>query len=410
MGGFVVTQGHVIAGYGFTAEPDHLFVLELATGKTVQKLSLRSGPDHVLRNGEKIFVRTYDSEAVFKMTPAPGPAPAADLPAAAASAPRMSPEASCWVESAVAAIDARDPDALGSAIDGLKSAGAAPDVAGAFDGVHLFLEQQRGGARAIDLTTAPPKRLPKPPWVYTMNRAATAPVTSKPRLVQRATRDADPARGVRARGGRVDPQKPFFLAPADMGRLPPGARPDIPGTYGLETLRAANPCADGRLVLVYGGRYVAVVNGAATEAIFDVEAWLVPPRVSEDWKEFAVSEATFGIVEGNVLYLGNGGGSYAREMGGSKGYVSAIDMKTGELLWRSQPLVQGGGSFGTFSDFLVTGYGFTGEGDFVFLIRKDTGQVVHKLAVKSAPNEITVTGNQVHVETYDAAVDLEIVQ
>jgi hypothetical protein len=310
----------------------------------------------------------------------------------------------------VAAIDTRDPAALGRAIEGLKTAGAAPDVAGAFDGVHLFLEQQKSGAKAIDLTTVTPKRLPKPPWVYTLNRAATPAVTAKPRLVQRAVRDADPARDVRRRAARIDPKKPFFLAPVAMGQLPPGARPDIPSSYGLETLRAANPGDDDRLVLVYGGRYVAVVKGSDTEAVFDVDAWRVPPRVSEDWKEFAVSDATFGVVEGSVLYLANGGGSYAREMFGSKGYVSAIDMKTGELLWRSQPLVQGGGSFDTFGDFLVTGYGFTGEGDFVYLLRKDTGQVVHKLPVKSAPTEIAVTGNQVHVETYDAAVDLELVQ
>src|SRR5262249_22283795 len=33
---FVVAGSYVVSGYGFTAEPDALFVLELATGKVVQ--------------------------------------------------------------------------------------------------------------------------------------------------------------------------------------------------------------------------------------------------------------------------------------------------------------------------------------------------------------------------------------
>lgn len=410
MGGFVVTRDHIVTGYGFTAEPDNLFALELATGKTVQKLPLRSGPEVILQNGDRVFVRTYDSQASFKLTPEPGPAPKAELADAPATSARMSPESACWVQSAVAAIDARDTAALAKAVDGLKGTAADPDVAGAFDGVQLFLQQQGTAAKAIDLTTVTAKRLPKPPWVYTMSRAATAPVTGKPRLVQRASRNADPARDIRRRGARVEPNQPFFLAPVDMGQLPPGARPDIPSTYGLETLRAFSPCADGRLVLVYGGRYVAVVKGSDTEAVFDLENWLTPPRVSAEWKEFAVSEATFGIVEGDVLYIANGGGSYAREMGGSKGYMSAIDIKTGELLWRSQPLVTGPGTFAMHGGYLMTGYGFTAEGDNVFLLRKDTGQVVAKLPVKSAPTGISVSGSVGRVETYDASVEVEIVE
>lgn len=405
--GFVVTKDHVVTGYGFTAEPDNLFALELATGKTVQKLQLRSGPDFILRRDDRIFVRTYDSEAVFRMSPDPGAAKAADLAVRSDGATAMSADASCWVTSAVAAIDARDPRALQAAIDGLKASGAAADVAGAFDGVQAFLDQQSGGSKAIDLTTATAKKLAPPPWAYKLVRAATGPVSGKPKLVDKGSRPADPARGVRARGGRVDPSKPFFLAPVDMGRLPPGARPDIPSTYGLLHLSAAIPQGD-RLVLIYGGRYVAVVKGSDTEAIFDFEAWLKPPRVNEQWKEFAVSDVTFAMAEGDVLFVGNGGGSYAREMGGTKGFMSAIDLKTGELLWRSQPLVHGGGAFAFFKGFIMTGYGFTDEPDNVFLLRKDTGDVVHKVPVKSAPGSITLSGNVATVETYDAVHEIEI--
>jgi hypothetical protein len=95
-------------------------------------------------------------------------------------------------------------------------------------------------------------------------------------------------------------------------------------------------------------------------------------------------------------------------MGGTKGFVSAIDLKSGELLWRSQPLVHGGGAFAFFKGFIVTGYGFTDEPDNVFLLRKDTGEVVHKVPVKSAPGSITIAGNIATVETYDAVHEIEI--
>ncbi len=409
MGGFVVTRDHVVTGYGFTAEPDNLFALELATGKTVQKLTLRSGPDYILRRGDRVFVRTYDSEAVFKLSPDPGAAPPAELPAlAAAGQAQMTPATRCWVHNAVASIDARDPKALARAIEGLKASAADPDLAGAFDGVQLFLEQQSTASKAIDLTTVVAKRLPAPPWVYKLGRAATEPVTTRPKLVQRSSAPADPVRSLRRRGARVEPGQPFFLAPVDQGQLPPGARPDIPGSYGLETLRAAIPSKDDRLVLIYGGRYVAVVKGSTAEVVLDLEAWLVPPRVNAEMKEFSVSDATYGVVEGGVLYLANGGGSYAKDMGGSKGYVSAIDLATGSLLWRSQPLVMNATTFASIDGFLVTGYGFTAEPDNLFLLRKDTGEVVTKLPLKSAPESITASGNRVRVETYDTSVEVEI--
>ncbi len=409
MSAFAVTRDHVISGYGFTAEPDHLFVLELATGKTLQKVTLRSGPESLIRKGDEIHVRTYDSEAVFRMAPSPGAARPAELPAAVEPTKvRESAEVTCWVHAAVAAIDGRDGGALGGAIDGLATSGAEPDIARAFDGVKLFLDQQAGPQRGIDLTTVVAKRVAPPPWEYRLVRPATQPVTGTRVLVERASRPASPTRNLRRGTARVTPTEPFFLPPVARGALPPGAREDIPSTYGLETLRAVSPLPNERLVLVYGDRYVAVVTGSRTEAVLDFGAWIDPPNLSAEARLFGRSEVTFAIAEGPVLYVANGGGSYAAEMGGKKGYVSAVDLGTGELLWRSQPLVQGSGSFATHGGFLVTGYGFTAEPDALYLLRKDTGQVAAKHALKSAPETISVDGSLIRVATYDFDHEIEI--
>jgi hypothetical protein len=64
-GNFVVTEDHVICGYGFTAEPDHLVLLDRGTGRTLSRTPVKTGPDWVLLRGDVLFLRTYDTDYVF---------------------------------------------------------------------------------------------------------------------------------------------------------------------------------------------------------------------------------------------------------------------------------------------------------------------------------------------------------
>ncbi|WP_437934685.1 hypothetical protein [Sorangium sp. So ce341] len=64
---FVLRGDHLLCGYGFTAEPDFLYVLERATGKVASKLSLKSGPAFLVEKDGKLFVRTYDTDYVFEI-------------------------------------------------------------------------------------------------------------------------------------------------------------------------------------------------------------------------------------------------------------------------------------------------------------------------------------------------------
>ncbi len=65
---FAVSGDALIAGYGFTAEPDWLYVLDRKTGAVVQKLRLASGPEYVIARGDRVFVRCYNTDYVFKLT------------------------------------------------------------------------------------------------------------------------------------------------------------------------------------------------------------------------------------------------------------------------------------------------------------------------------------------------------
>ncbi|WP_437275396.1 hypothetical protein WME90_29585 [Sorangium sp. So ce375] len=64
---FLLRGDHLLCGYGFTAEPDFLYVLERATGKVVSKLPLKSGPEFLVEKDGKLFVRTYDTDYVFEI-------------------------------------------------------------------------------------------------------------------------------------------------------------------------------------------------------------------------------------------------------------------------------------------------------------------------------------------------------
>ncbi|KYF71113.1 hypothetical protein BE17_01035, partial [Sorangium cellulosum] len=64
---FVLRGDHLLCGYGFTAEPDFLYVLERATGKVVSKVPMKSGPEFLVEKEGKLFVRTYDTDYVFDL-------------------------------------------------------------------------------------------------------------------------------------------------------------------------------------------------------------------------------------------------------------------------------------------------------------------------------------------------------
>jgi hypothetical protein len=65
---FVLYGDLIICGYGFTAEPDFLYTLDKKTGAPLQTIPLKSGPSYIIRKNEKVFVRTYNMDYVFKIS------------------------------------------------------------------------------------------------------------------------------------------------------------------------------------------------------------------------------------------------------------------------------------------------------------------------------------------------------
>ena len=64
---FLVTDHLVIAGYGFTQEPDYLYLLRKRDGKLLKKIKLDSAHDYLEMVGDKLHVMTYNRHVVFRL-------------------------------------------------------------------------------------------------------------------------------------------------------------------------------------------------------------------------------------------------------------------------------------------------------------------------------------------------------
>lgn len=66
-GQFVVVAGSVICSYGFTGEPDAITVFDRFTGDHIQKVKLKTAASWMIPKGERLYVRCYNTEEVFRV-------------------------------------------------------------------------------------------------------------------------------------------------------------------------------------------------------------------------------------------------------------------------------------------------------------------------------------------------------
>jgi hypothetical protein len=392
---FAVLGRSIVTGYGFTGEPDFLHVVDLGTGAIEQKVKLKSAPEYILVKDERLYVRTYDTDYVFRgQQPFPStPGAALETLVDARSLPAMDSDARCWIRAGADAIDRHDDSALTEAMDELRKRFGDSWITVAFERLSAGA---RAGAPSIDLSLADLIRIAAPPWRYALVSSRPVPPGAPPSLLKISGVRADPVRSMAKRP--FVPGKPSFIAPVERGALPPGAPPEIPSAYGTEHLRAIIPSGD-RLLLVYGGRYLVSVLERRVEHLYDLDLLRQPPDPNPQWSQFAVQDVTFAQVLDDTLYVCNGGGSYAKEVHGKKGFVTALDVATGQLIWRSEPLVCNA-TFAMAGDYLVTGYGFTDEPDNLFLLRRADGKIMQRVRLDTGPETIALEERRIVVEAY----------
>jgi hypothetical protein len=159
-------------------------------------------------------------------------------------------------------------------------------------------------------------------------------------------------------------------------------------------------------IAIYGKNYVAdvvVIFDADYEPrnVFDFSAWRSTPEDVPTDAMFVQQEIRWAAIEDGVLFVSSGHRTYANSSGGLNAYVSALSLDTGTLLWRSEPLVSNAQNFLVRDGYILTGYGFTAEKDFMVVLDARTGETVQKLKVKSGPTYILARDDEVFVRTYN---------
>jgi hypothetical protein len=193
--------------------------------------------------------------------------------------------------------------------------------------------------------------------------------------------------------------KPPFPAPAGN----PGA-----STVRFEVL-SSTAIDPGRLVKAPTPRGLRISgeDGATRHYVFgptyafDFRTYAWPPRIAPGEREFSYEQVVWAKEAAGKLYVETAHSTYARSTYGLNGYVSAIDLKTRRLLWRSPALVANALDFVLLNDTLISGYGFTAEPDYLYALDLATGRVEGRLLLPNAPQTIARHGNVLTVTTYD---------
>lgn len=165
-----------------------------------------------------------------------------------------------------------------------------------------------------------------------------------------------------------------------------------------------------RRFVVYGkdgatGRYlVAYDRGADALYGFDFASLAWPPRIKPGDRSLVYEQPQWAQESDDVLYVENANLTYAASSYGRNGYLTAIDLKTRRTIWRSPALVGNALDFLVTPRYLITGYGFTNEPDYLYVLDRRSGRVLGGLLLPNGPETITRKGNVVHVRTYDHVV------
>lgn len=113
------------------------------------------------------------------------------------------------------------------------------------------------------------------------------------------------------------------------------------------------------------------------------------------------------VRSGSAVYVSANFNGYAREFPQGGNNVVALDTCEGLVKWKS-PNLTSSGPMMLLGDYLVTGYGFTAESHFVYVLDAHTGAVVQKLPVPKTPEEFAIEHGVLVATLYEGKATFEL--
>lgn len=278
------------------------------------------------------------------------------------------------------------------ALQGLHAAAAEAEVDQRNQAVGAYARMQ-------------PEVLVAPPWSYTLKTKVKVQPGAQPSLKKlSAVKNSitDDAEWFRDNGIKLPTWEVPSRYNGEQGNLPSNI-PDKIGTHRI--IRAISH--EDHTVLIYGPDFssgtilVVLDREGAVMGYFDFAAYRTAPRTKRGDESFVDQGVGWAQLQDGVLYVATGHNTYAASSGGDNAYLTALDATRGDILWRSQPLVAGAVNFLLHDGWIITGYGFTAEPDFLYLMRQSDGKVAKKVKLKTGPSYFAKKGNRLLVRTYD---------
>jgi serine/threonine protein kinase len=204
------------------------------------------------------------------------------------------------------------------------------------------------------------------------------------------------------------PRPPEFLLPIQsIDKAFQNLAKEIPRSWRGKNLIMAIPQRD-RTLLIYGEYYynallLASLNMSTRlfEYGLDFKNYGYAPENIPGEREFTHQYIHWASQVDEALYVSHGHNTYARSSKGMTGYVTAINIKDNRVLWTSPALISNAKNFEIVDDYLITGYGFTEEPDFLYVLRRKTGEVIQKIKLKSGPEYIIRKNDDIYIRAYD---------
>lgn len=164
------------------------------------------------------------------------------------------------------------------------------------------------------------------------------------------------------------------------------------------------------VVLDPGLLYILRKSDFTFEGILDFLGYGHPPTPHpEENSPLTFQALRWAEIAGNILYVSNAHQTFSSASGGRNGYITAIDLGTLEVRWRSPSLVSNSANFLLLDDVIISGYGFTGEDDSVHVLSRETGDLLLSVPVPSSPEYLYLNDDTLHVRCFDSDLVFRLV-
>lgn len=147
----------------------------------------------------------------------------------------------------------------------------------------------------------------------------------------------------------------------------------------------------------------------ATTWRVDFSEFVMPDEYKPEDQAFIEEEIQYAQIRDGILYTATGHRTYS-ESAPHTGYVTAMDLETGEVLWKTEPRVSNANNFAIIGDSIVCGYGFTAENDFLYVLDRATGKWYERIPIASAADYILEKDNTLYVRTYHTDYEFEVME